>query len=192
MGLTPGPDNIFVLTQSALHGRKTGLLVTLGLCTGLLVHTAAVSLGVATIFQDSKLAFNLLKTIGAIYLVYLAWQAFRVRDNKLEKQPDLSPSKQKFYYRGILMNITNPKVTVFFLAFLPQFADPSKGSITLQITLLGAIFIIATLIVFGSVAWAAGFLENFLKNSKQAQIAMNYIAGMVLVGLSLNLIITEH
>jgi len=77
LALAPGPDNIFVLTQSALHGRKAGLLVTIGLCTGLLVHTAAVSFGVAAIFQTSTTAFNILKIVGAMYLLYLAWQAFR-------------------------------------------------------------------------------------------------------------------
>ncbi|MGB5438848.1 MAG: LysE family translocator, partial [Gammaproteobacteria bacterium] len=77
LALAPGPDNIFVLTQSAMHGRVAGMLVTLGLCTGILVHTTAVSLGVAAVFQTSSVAFNSLKVLGAVYLLYLAWRAFR-------------------------------------------------------------------------------------------------------------------
>lgn len=121
LAFAPGPDNIFVLTQSALHGRKTGLLVTLGLCTGLLVHTAAVSLGVAAIFQASLLAFSLLKLAGVLYLLYLAAQAFRASKAALESDGSGALSWCGLYTRGVIMNITNPKGAIFFLAFLPQF-----------------------------------------------------------------------
>lgn len=192
LAFAPGPDNIFVLTQSALHGRKAGLLVTFGLCTGLLVHTAAVSLGVAAIFQTSALAFNILKIVGAMYLLYLAWQAFKAGATKIEESAVLHMDFPKLYYRGVIMNITNPKVAIFFLAFLPQFADPSLGSITIQMMLFGGIFIIATLLIFGSIAWSAGFLGEWLKGSEKAQIVMNRIAGTVFVGLALRLAISER
>ena len=166
LALAPGPDNIFVLTQSALHGRLSGLIVTLGLCTGLLVHTAAVSLGVAAIVQTSPLAFNALKAIGATYLLYLAWHAFRAGAAQLSARGSSSLSRRKLYSRGILMNVTNPKVAIFFLAFLPQFANPSNGSLALQMISLGAVFMLAALIVFGAIAWAAGFIGNWLKRSQ--------------------------
>ncbi len=192
LALAPGPDNIFVLTQSALYGRRAGILVTLGLCTGLLVHTAAVSLGVAAIFQTSVLAFNLLKIVGAVYLLYLAYQAFRASATRIPRGEEQKLDWRKLYTRGIIMNITNPKVAIFFLAFLPQFADPSVGSITLQMLMLGAWFIVATLLVFGSVAWFAGFLGEWLKGSEKAQIAMNRVAGTVFTGLALRLAISER
>ena len=160
LGLAPGPDNIFVLTQSALHGRIAGLFVTLGLCTGLILHTTAVALGVAVIFQTSALAFNALKVVGAIYLLYLAWQAFHATASEIDGDIENSSSWRKLYLRGVIMNITNPKIAVFFLAFLPQFVDPSRGLISTQILLFGVMFIATTLIVFGSVAWGAGFLSN--------------------------------
>ena len=189
--LAPGPDNIFVLTQSALHGRKAGLLVTLGLCTGLLVHTAAISLGVAVIFQTSALAFNVLKLAGVVYLLYLAIQAFRASSAKLDKTEKINVVWQKLYSRGIIMNITNPKVVIFFLAFLPQFADPSRGSITIQMLLFSGLFIGTTLLIFGTVAWFAGFLGEWLKSSGKTQIIMNRVAGTVFIGLALRLAVSE-
>lgn len=192
LALAPGPDNIFVLTKSALHGRKAGILVTLGLCTGLLVHTAAVSLGVAAIFQTSALAFNMLKIVGALYLLYLAFQAFRAGTTQLDQEEQTKLAWQKLYTRGIIMNITNPKVAIFFLAFLPQFADPAIGSITVQMLVFGALFIVTTLLVFGAVAWFAGFFGEWLKQSEKAQIMMNRIAGTVFTGLALRLALSER
>ena len=98
----------------------------------------------------------------------------------------------KLYTRGIIMNITNPKVAIFFLAFLPQYADPSQGSVTLQMLLFGGLFIVATLVVFGSIAWFAGFLGEWLKGSARAQIIMNRVAGTVFTGLALRLAISER
>lgn len=191
LALAPGPDNIFVLTQSALHGRLSGFIVTLGLCTGLLVHTAAVSLGVAAIFQTSALAFSALKAIGATYLLYLAWQAFRAGATQFSAQGSAPLSRRKLYSRGILMNVTNPKVAIFFLAFLPQFANPANGSLALQMITLGAVFMLAALIVFGAIAWAAGFIGDWLKRSQRAQVVMNRCAGTIFAGLALRLALSK-
>ncbi|MES2534364.1 MAG: LysE family translocator [Pseudomonadota bacterium] len=192
LGLTPGPDNIFVLTQSALRGRLAGIIVTLGLCTGLLVHTLAVSLGVAAIFQASAMAFNALKFAGAAYLLYLAWQAFRASATGIRMTQKSSLGAWQLYRRGIIMNITNPKVSIFFLAFLPQFADPARGSVTVQIMLLGALFIIATLLVFGGIALLAGTLGQRLNKSAKAELLLNRVAGTVFVALALKLATTQR
>jgi len=192
LALAPGPDNIFVLTQSALHGKASGLWVTLGLCTGLIVHTTAVALGVAVIFQVSAVAFSVLKTVGACYLLYLAWHAFRVSATRLNTGGNRGISFNRLYRRGIIMNVTNPKVSIFFLAFLPQFADPGRGSLTLQIILLGFIFFISTLLVFGSVALLAGTLGEWLNKSSKTQLILNRVAGTVFVALALKLITTQR
>jgi threonine/homoserine/homoserine lactone efflux protein len=192
LALAPGPDNIYVLSQSAIQGRAAGLFVTLGLCTGLLVHTAAVSLGVAALVATSAVAFNALKIIGAAYLAYLAWQAFRAGTSDILQQKNTAIRSRHLYLRGILMNVTNPKVAIFFLAFLPQFADPSRGSITLQLVLFGAIFIVAALVVFSSIAWFAGFLGERLGQSRRAQIILNRVAGTVFAGLALRLATAER
>lgn len=192
LGLAPGPDNIFVLTQSALRGKVSGLIVMLGLCTGLIVHTIAVALGVAIIFQTSAIAFSALKFIGAGYLIYLAWQAFRASTEKIHVAPDGIVNYRKLYCRGIIMNITNPKVSIFFLAFLPQFADPAKGPVALQFLLLGGLFIIATILVFGGIAFLAGTIGQWLNQSDRTQKVLNKVVGTVFLGLALKLATTER
>ena len=192
LALAPGPDNIFVLTQSALHGKLAGLLVTLGLCTGLIVHTTAVAFGVAVIFQASALAFTALKLCGAGYLLYLAWGTWRATATKISANSGVALSLGKLYRRGIIMNVTNPKVSIFFLAFLPQFADPGRGSLTLQMVLLGGIFILATILIFGAIALLAGTLGSWLTRSDKAQIIMNRVASLVFVGLALKLATTQR
>lgn len=192
LGLAPGPDNIFVLTQSALRGRSAGVAVMLGLCTGLIGHSLAVAFGVAVIFQTSALAFSSLKYIGAGYLLYLAWQAFRAAAETVEETNSTDLNHWKLYRRGIIMNITNPKVSIFFLAFLPQFADPAKGPIWMQLLLLGGLFIVATILVFGSIALLAGTLGQWLNKSPRIQIILNKMAGTVFIGLALKLAATDR
>lgn len=187
LALAPGPDNIFVLTQSALHGKVSGLVVMFGLCTGLLVHTGAVVFGVAVLFQASTLAFLLLKATGAGYLLYLAWQSFRASPEKIHINGAQQVGLMKLYRRGIIMNITNPKVSIFFLAFLPQFADPGRGAIDLQIATLGGTFILATILVFGAIALVGGALGDWFNRSVSAQRIMNRVAGTIFVGLALKL-----
>ena len=192
LALAPGPDNIFVLTQSSVCGRRAGFAVTLGLCTGLIGHSTAVALGVAVIFQKSAAAFSALKYIGAGYLVYLAWQAFHASATRIQTERGGEARLFTLYGRGIIMNLTNPKVSIFFLAFLPQFADPSRGPISLQILLLGGVFILATIVVFGSIAFLAGTLGHWLHRSDRVQGILNKVAGAVFLGLALKLATTKR
>ncbi len=192
LALVPGPDNIFVLMQSAIFGRKAGLQVTLGLCTGLIAHTLAVTLGIAVIFQTSALAFNVLKFAGAIYLLYLAFQAFKSKSVHQKGQQYSSLSWRQLYLRGIIMNTTNPKVAIFFLAFLPQFTNPALGSVTTQILALGGLFIVSSLLVFGLIAWFSGYLGEWFKASERAQVIMTRVAGTVFAGLALRLAVSER
>lgn len=190
LAATPGPDNIFVLTQSALQGPRAGLMVTLGLCSGLIVHTTAVALGLAAIFQTSAVAYTGLMLVGACYLSYLAWQAFHASTTRVAIGKSTPVPLLKLYGRGIIMNITNPKVSIFFLSFLPLFADPAHGSLSLQIMGLGVIFIISTIIVFGMVAIAAGSLGQWFNRSRKAQHIMNVIAGIVFTALAVSILIS--
>lgn len=192
LAIAPGPDNIFVLTQSALQGRKAGILVVLGLCTGLLFHTTAVALGVAVIFKTSELAFTMLKVAGALYLVYLAWGAYRSGATAIEGKSGSILQSGQLYRRGIFMNITNPKVSIFFLAFLPQFANPARGSLTVQMLILGAVFILSAILVFGAIALAAGSLGEWLSRSQRVQRWINRLAGTVFIGLAIKLLLTER
>lgn len=192
LALSPGPDNLFVMTQAIQHGRKAGLFVTMGLCTGILFHTTAVTLGLAALFKTSAVAFTVLKLIGAAYLLYLAWKAFRAGTENgpvavVEQLPTAA-----LYRRGIIMNITNPKVSIFFMAFLPQFADPGRGSLSLQLITLGGVFIISTIIVFGSISLLAGVLGERFRQSSCAQKIVNRAAAFIFAGLALKLALTQR
>ncbi|RTZ96827.1 MAG: LysE family translocator [Deltaproteobacteria bacterium] len=192
LALAPGPDNIFVLTQSAVSGKRAGLAVVFGLCTGLIGHSLAVALGVAVIFQTSALAFSALKFVGAGYLVYLAWKAFHASASRIQNRSEERLSLARLYRRGIFMNITNPKVSIFFLAFLPQFADPARGSIPLQIFQLGGFFILATILVFGSIAVLAGSLGSWLNRSQRTQKILNTVAGIVFLSLAIMMALAKR
>ena len=190
LALAPGPDNLFVLTLSALHGRRAGLFVVLGLCTGLLLHIGAVALGLAAIIQTSPATFLLLKFIGAAYLLWLAWGAFRAGTAKVDRGEMEPLTPLQLYPRGIVMNVTNPKVGVFFLAFLPQFVDSARGPVALQIVVLGLLFIVATLVVFGAVAVGAGSLSAWFHRSPSVEIGLNRLAALIFVALALRLTLT--
>jgi threonine/homoserine/homoserine lactone efflux protein len=192
LALSPGPDNLFVMTQAAQHGRRAGLVVTLGLCTGLLFHTAAVTLGLAALFKASATAFTVLKFTGAGYLLYLAWLSLKVGAETGPTTASERLSSSTLYRRGIIMNITNPKVSIFFLAFLPQFADPVKGSLSIQLILLGGIFIIATIIVFGAISILAGYFGERFRQSAFARKVLNRAAAGIFAGLALKLALAQR
>ncbi len=192
LGFAPGPDNIFVLTQSILFGRSAGFKITLGLCTGLIAHTTIVALGVAALFQTSVIAFSALKYLGAAYLLYLSWKAFRASAGGINLERSKEIPSWHLYRRGIIMNVTNPKVSIFFLAFLPQFANPSKGSITLQLIILGLIFIGVTILVFGLISQLAGLIGAWLQKSGKFEKILNMTAGTVFAALAVKLALTRQ
>ena len=201
LGLSPGPDNVFVLIQSAQRGWRLGLAVVLGLCLGIVVHTLAVALGLAAVFAASEVAFSVLKWCGAAYLVYLAIGAWRapvsVNDSALADAAASKPSASgaellKMVGRGFVMNLTNPKVLIFFLAFLPQFANPALGPVAPQIFVFGAVFILSTFLVFGSIAIFSGVFGNLLLRSEKAQWWLNKLTAIVFVGLALRLATSQR
>ena len=186
LSLVPGPDNIFVMTNSALKGWKVGFYITIGLCTGLIGHTILVAIGVSVIFQTSLLAFNGLKIIGACYLVYLGWLSLQSKELKIGSTASENANKS-YFVTGVVMNLTNPKVALFFLVFLPQFVNPINGSVTLQIFQLGFLFILSALCVFSSIAFLGSFLEAYLKRSSAVNKNINNIAALVYFALAINL-----
>lgn len=202
LGLTPGPDNLFVLMQSAQHGWRTGLQVVIGLCLGIAVHTCAVALGLAAIILTSPTAFTVLKLVGALYLLWLAWGAWRSPANvtPTNAQEDAAPMQHNkpgqrplaMIGRGFVMNLSNPKVLMFFLAFLPQFANPALGPVPPQIGILGLVFTLATLLVFGAIACFSGFFGSILQKSSTAQRILNRIASVVFAGLAIRLLTMQR
>lgn len=192
LGISPGPDIIFVLTQSALYGTRPGIFTTLGLATGLCFQTLAVALGLAALMHIWPPAFMILKICGALWLCWLAWQAFRTRPAiTSEAKAAAFPGLTRLYLRGVIMNITNPKVCVFFLAFLPQFCDPQRGNLVFQTVFFGFLFVIATLIVFCGVSCLGGRLAIWLNSSPGLQLAINRLAGCIFIGLAISLFFVE-
>ena len=186
LSLVPGPDNLFVMSHSALKGWRIGFYITLGLCTGLIGHTILVAIGVSVIFQTSAIAFNGLKIIGACYLLYLAWLSVQNKELNLGGT-DKNSTNRSYYLTGVIMNLTNPKVALFFLVFLPQFVNTSNDNVTIQIFLLGLLFILSALCVFTSIAYLASFLEDILKKSKTVNKNLNLLAALIYFTLAINL-----
>ena len=203
LALSPGPDNLFVLMQSVQRGWRVGIAVVVGLCLGVVVHTAAVALGLAAVFAASAMAFTVLKWCGAAYLAYLAWGAWRapVSTDKSAAgaggtgATSYQPSSKELLQmvrRGVVMNLTNPKVLVFFLAFLPQFCDPTRGSVAVQVLILGVLFMLATIVVFWTVAALGGRLAVWFNRSPRGQIIMQRVAGCVFVAMAAALLLSSR
>ena len=185
LSLAPGPDNLFVLAQSMAHGARSGLWVVLGLCSGLVVHTLAVALGLAALMAASPWALRLVQTLGAAYLLYLAWGAWRAGASRPGQA--VAQTGMRLWRRGLFMNVTNPKVVLFFLALLPQFVQPDAAPAG-QIVALGAVFMVAALLVFGSISFFAGYLGDALRRHANAQKWLNRASAGVFVALAARLL----
>ncbi|WP_290735679.1 MULTISPECIES: LysE family translocator [unclassified Fibrobacter] len=199
VALAPGPDNLFVLAQSATHGARAGFSVICGLCTGICVQTVLLIVGVSALIAASPIAFFVLQCCGAAYLLYLAYKSFQVRAGvvKLDAgdagemragKEGAGLSFRRLYLRGIIMNITNPKAVLFALSFIPPAVDMSRDmSPSLQMVVLGAEFVTATFIVFGSIALLAGAVKKFMLNSPKANRNLNWFSGCVFIALAIAL-----
>ena len=191
IGIAPGPDNLFVLAQSATHGAKAGFCVILGLCTGIVVQIALLVAGVSALIAASPTAFFVMQCLGAAYLLYLAYKSFQVRIGTVVEGADVVPRHipgYKLYLRGIVMNLSNPKAVLFLLSFIPPAVKMDRPiHPSLQIALLGAEFIVATMFVFGTVAILAGTVKKFLLNSPKANRNLNWFSGVVFVLLAVAL-----
>jgi threonine/homoserine/homoserine lactone efflux protein len=198
VALAPGPDNLFVLAQSAAHGARAGFSVICGLCTGICVQTVLLIVGVSALIAASPIAFFVLQCCGAAYLLYLAYKSFQVRAGVVKfDSPECHSGAQsaieslpfrRLYLRGIIMNLTNPKAVLFALSFIPPAVDMSRDmSPTLQMVVLGAEFVTATFIVFGSIALLAGAVKKFMLNSPKANRNLNWFSGCVFIALAIAL-----
>lgn len=191
LALVPGPDNLFVLTQSVLKGAGAGMVAILGLCTGLLFHMTLVAVGVAAIIQTSEAAFWVLKGVGGVYLLYLAYQTWQVAKEPIHQGKGVQMNWGQLYRRGAFMSATNPKLSIFFLAFLPQFTSPDYGAVAPQVFMLGGLFALAAMVVFGMIAWVAGRLGQWLGESPSVSKILHRFAALVFVGLAAKLLFSD-
>jgi threonine/homoserine/homoserine lactone efflux protein len=188
--LMPGPDILFVITQSISQDKKAGIATALGLCSGLIVHITAATLGISTIIYQSALAFTVIKYTGAAYLLYLSWQSFKEKETGFAFNN--KPLKYlSLYKKGILMNLLNPKVSLFFLALLPQFVNKSMGHITLQMFILGIIFLVQALVIFIAVSVFSEKLRHVLLTNSFIAKRMNIVKGLLLGLIGIQIAFSE-
>ncbi len=189
--LAPGPDILYLLTKSLADGAKTGFFLACGLVSGIIFHTTLVIIGVAAVIQSSPVAMTALKIFGAAYLIFLSAKAFSgaMKAGEISiKKADARISLPAIYRRGVLMNVLNPKVLLFFLAFLPQFVNLSAESAGLQIAFLGFTFAAQALIIFSIVAFFAGKVRKFLLGKKNLGKIFAFTESVVLAIIALTLI----
>jgi threonine/homoserine/homoserine lactone efflux protein len=188
--IAPGPDNLFVLSQGLARGRKPAVATALGMCCGVSVHTSAAALGISALFYSSALAFNIVKFAGAAYLLFLAWKTLREPSSARLSQADERPLGRLFQ-RGFLMNVLNPKVAMFFLAFLPQFVTPDGGPPPVQMFGLGLAFMLQAACIFCAIAWLSGGIgRRILANPKRIRW-LNWLAGGVFISLGARLALAQ-
>lgn len=191
--LAPGPDIMYLLTLSLKAGTRKGIQLAAGLSSGPVFHTTLVAIGVAAFIRNSPVAFTIMKYAGAAYLLYLAFNAFRARPEPIHIDTDRNISEEsgwKLFKRGILMNIVNPKVLLFFLALLPQFTDESAIlPPAMQIMILGFTFSIQAFIIFSIVSFSAGKVRNYLIRYKKFPLIMNRVEGCVLTLIALGMVV---
>ena len=184
LALSPGPDNIFVLTQSLVNGSKKGIATTAGLISGCIVHTTFLAFGVSAIIAASPLAILGIKIIGAAYLLYLAIKVFRSPSTIDLSQNVSSKSNWELFKIGVIMNLVNPKVLLFFLAFFPSFLwNPDEGTV-IQFYILGITFMMVSFIIFSSIALLAGGISSFILKHKKAGFYLKWLQIFVFLGIA--------
>lgn len=186
--ITPGPDTIYILARTASQGRLAGMLSVLGISTGVLAHTVFAAVGLSAILASSALGFTVVKFIGAAYLIYLGVQALR-SDQKLSSPSGVSAqSRSQIFRQGFLTNLLNPKIAIFFLAFLPQFVAPDSNNSSGIFLFLGGMFVLGgTLWCLLLVGFATSFTEAVRSNTRISG-AVGKVTGIVYIGLGLNLL----
>ena len=169
--LAPGPDIIFLISQGMSRGPAAGLRTALGLAGGNLVHTLGATLGISVVFRTSALAFQALKLVGVAYLLYLAWKTAREARGPVATRPPAGAGPRSLFWRGFLMNVLNPKVALFFLAFLPQFVARAAGPVWLQMLVYGVLFTLLVVVVFGAFGLFAGTLGGWVARGAGGGVA---------------------
>jgi threonine/homoserine/homoserine lactone efflux protein len=190
--LAPGPDMLYVITRGMAHGRKAGIISALGVICGILVHTTAAALGLTLIFQTSALAFLVVKYLGAIYLIHLGIKAWKDKSAFDLQTPTRAASSQSLFWQGALSNVLNPKIAIFFLAFLPQFVDKESGQVALQMALLGLTFAGFGFCFLAGVGYSAGIIAGWLTRQPNYSRFLQKLAGSILIGLGIRLAVTER
>ncbi|MDB4064952.1 LysE family translocator [Flavobacteriaceae bacterium] len=190
LAISPGPDNIFVLMQSVVHGKKYGLATITGLMTGCIVHTTFVAVGISAIIKENNTIFLVIKILGAVYLLYLAYKVI-TGGSEISMSTEKIDKKTPFqlFKIGFIMNVLNPKVTLFFLALFPGFLFSEILPISLQFYTLGALFILVSFVIFSLIAILGGTISEKIKTSKNIGVWLQWMQVFVFIGIAVFILI---
>ncbi len=188
--IAPGPDNLFVIAQGISAGRRSAVITAWGMCSGITLHTLAAALGISAVFYSSPVAFSAVRYAGAAYLTYLAFRAVRPLTSRTDGPPP-RPSDIGHFRRGFLMNVLNPKVALFFLAFLPQFVARDSGGVAGQMVILGMIFMGQALVIFSAIAWFSGTIGDALNRHPRWPKYLAWTTAAIFLGLAIHLAVAS-
>ncbi len=190
LAISPGPDNIYVLMQCVTHGRKQGMSTVVGLISGCIVHTTLLAFGVSTIIKNNDALFFGIKLLGALYLLFLAYKVFKsdatlnLTNQKVDKKGNWQLVKQ-----GFIMNVLNPKVTMFFLAFFPGFLFSNELSTVVQFYTLGFLFMGVSFVLFSAIALLSGFISDYITGNNTVAIFLKWMQIAVFIGITVFLLL---
>jgi RhtB (resistance to homoserine/threonine) family protein len=190
--VTPGPDTLYVVARSIGQGRKAGIISALGICVGLVVHIGAAAIGLSALLMTSALAYSIVKYVGAAYLIYLGIRTILSRDADNSPNSLKKTNLKTIFSQGILSSTLNPKLALFFLAFLPQFIDPNRGAIALQIISLGIIFILMAILWLTLVALLTSSAGEWLRQNARFSKFQRWFTGSIFIGLGVRLALSEE
>ena len=191
LAIAPGPDVIYVLTRGVAQGPRAGMAAALGFATGCIFHTVLATVGIAALIRSSEVAFNVVRYAGAAYLVWIGIQALRHRGSFAMGEAGDAKALATIYKQSVLGNILNPKVTLFFLAFLPQFVNQEAGNVGMQMAILGAVFMGVTVVVFGAVAVFAGWIGAWMRSKPAIAQRLNVFAGLTFIALGIRVALPD-
>jgi threonine/homoserine/homoserine lactone efflux protein len=189
--IAPGPDNVYVVTQGISRGRKAAVLTAIGMCSGISVHTTAAALGISAIFYSSAVAFSIVKFAGAAYLLFLAWKTVMEQKDIELSGNDRKLSGFALFRRGFIMNVLNPKVALFFLAFLPQFVSQGSGNVALEMIMLGLIFMVQGMIIFTTIGLLSDAIGNYLLKKPKVSRIFSWLTAAIFATLGIRLALAQ-
>ena len=188
LAISPGPDNIYVLTQSLVNGTKSGIATTAGLISGCIVHTTLLAFGISAIITASDEVFYGIKILGACYLIYLAYKVYKSDSNISVSNKAPKKTYLQLFKTGLIMNLLNPKVMIFFLAFFPGFLWDAQGNTVSQFYILGVTFMIVSFITFSLIAFLAGRISAFILKTKGVGVFLKWLQILVFVGIAVYIV----
>lgn len=190
LAISPGPDNIYVLVQSITNGKKYGIATVFGLIAGCIIHTTLLAFGISAIIAANATLFFVIKLLGAFYLLYLAYSLFK-SDARISFNSDnvAKKSQRQLFVQGFFMNVLNPKVTIFFLAFFPGFLFSESMSTFVQFYVLGAVFMVVSFIVFATIALLAGQIKAYTMKNKILGVVLKWLQIVVFIGIAVFILI---